>query len=266
MLDVRPLRLSTHAELRWTKNTNFGFASDVLMLPVAIEELASAAVSFPLAFVDTSSPALVAMTGLRAGQNLFVGPDNRWLGDYLPAVLRGYPFKLLQADDGRWALGFDHASGLITDDFDADRFFTVEGKPAESVQESFNFLLRLNAGLERSAKAVALLQERGLIEPWPLKLRDGQAEVPIAGLSRVNENKLAELDVEAFASLRENGVLALAYSQLISMANIEKLGKLARLQAQHSARAARQEDQIRSMFAADGAEDEIDWDAMLKDN
>ncbi|SFV26764.1 SapC protein [Devosia crocina] len=266
MSDIQPLRHSVHGSKRWLANADYRFAADVLMVPVALEELAAASVSLPLAFAKGPTTSLIALTGLQQGKNVFVGPDGRWLGDYMPAVLRGFPFKLLPATEGKWALGFDHASGLIASGVEGEAFFTSEGKPTDAVQKTFNFLIRINSGLEQATKAVAMLSQHELLEPWPLKLKDGDIEIPVAGLLRVSETKLAALDAETFASLRSDGVLALAYAQLLSMANIDKLGKLARLQAHHAAQHALQADQVKSMFSADKHEDEIDWDAMLKDD
>lgn len=266
MQDIHALRLSTHANMRWIASASYSFASEVIMLPIAIEELAACSVSLPLAFAHSDKATLVALTGLQPGKNVFVAPDGRWLGDYVPAVLRGYPFKLLPTSGGKWALAFDHGSGLLSNAIDAQPFFTAEGAPSDQVQKTFDFLLRVNSGLDRANSAVEALLSHDLLEQWPLKIRDGEREVAVEGLSRISETKLAALDDQAFSSLRAGGVLALAYAQLLSMANIDKLGKLARFQAQSSAKGAMTEDQLKSMFSADEAEDEIDWDAMLKDD
>lgn len=265
MQDIHPLRLSTHANQDWTPSTRYSFAADTLVVPLAMDELSTAAVKLPLGFTTGEKPTLVALTGLRPKQNLFIGPDGRWLGDYVPAVLRGYPFKLLPATGDQYALGFDHASGLLSDAGQGEAFFQ-DGKPTERIQQILNFLIRLNKGLERSAAAAATLQSHGVLEPWPLKVKDGDTEIPVQGLLRVSEEKLARLDDTAFLALRKGGVLALAYAQLFSMANIETLGKLARLHAHHAREASKHQQDIKSMFVPPQAEDEIDWDAMLKDD
>ena len=263
MQDIQPLRFSTHTGLRWTPNSSYQFAANTLMLPVAIDELAAAATQLPLGFTDPAKPTLIALTGLRTGQNLFIGGDGQWLGDYLPSVLRSYPFKLLPAAEGKWALGFDHASGLLVESGDGQTFFTAEGRPSDQLQTTLNFLVRLEASLRRSGEAVAILASHDLLEPWPLKVRDNDREMLVEGLLRISEEKLAKLDDATFAMLRPNGVLALAYAQLLSMANIAKLGKLARRHAQHAAQAQKHQEAVKSMFVPPEPEDEIDWAAML---
>lgn len=266
MQDIQPVRLSTHANLRWVPSPNYSFAAASLMAPIAMDELAAASVAMPLAFANPGNPTLIGLLGLRPRQNLFLTPDGRWLGEYLPAVFRGYPFKLLPAADDNWALAFDHSSGLIAENNTGEAFFTEEGKSTPKVHEILSFLVRLNAALKRSSDAALVLNSNNLLEPWPLKIRDGDKEVPVEGLLRVNEQKLATLDDASFVALRANGVLALAYAQLLSMANIGTLGKLARIHQQHAAQSEKHQQEVKTMFAADHHEDEIDWNAMLKDD
>ena len=49
--------------------------------------------------------------------NLFVGPDGHWLGGYVPASLRSYPFRVLGSEgSGQLALCVDEDSGLVVED------------------------------------------------------------------------------------------------------------------------------------------------------
>lgn len=268
MQDNQPLRFSTHANMAWKPSTNYKFASGTPLIPISADELSQAAVNMPLGFSLTAQdvPSLVAIAGLRPEQNLFVGPEGQWAGFYVPAVLRGYPFKLIAAAEGQFALGYDHGSGLLTELGDGEAFFTPEGQPTERVQQILGFLIRLNSGLQRSTSAAALLYKHGLLEPWPIKISNGDDQIPVEGLLRLNEEKLLSLDDASFLSLRVGGALVIAYTQLISMTNIDVLGKLARLHVQHAAMTEKQQEEIKSMFVPTHAEDEIDWDAMLKDD
>jgi hypothetical protein len=90
-----------------------------------------------------------------------------------------------------------------------------------------------------------------VIEKWPLKIKQqkGQEPVQVNGLYRISEQALNELDAESFAGLRKNGALALAYSQLFSMNQIDQLVQWAKFHAQQAQ--AQQEPDIEQLFGND---------------
>ncbi len=109
------------------------------------------------------------------------------------------------------------------------------------------------------------LADAGLIEPWPLSVREGEATKQIDGLFRVAESRLNELTDDAFSALRRTGALPVAYAQLFSMGHFEKLGELTEAHAQaaasaQAAQAARRESEAREgpKFTL-GNNLDIDW-------
>jgi hypothetical protein len=262
---IRPVRLSTFGDKAWTPLQTFGFAAQTWICAVSGEELTSVVMAFPLAFTTGSDATLAALMGL-GGRNVFVGPDGRWLGAYVPAILRVHPFKLLPAEDGQFALGFDTDSGQLVPAGEGEPFFDGDGKPTQAISTVLKHLVQIRNGAGIIARATQLLHELGLLEPWPLVIRNGEIEIPVSGLQRINEGAMARLDDQAFLRLRQNGSLAVAYAQLFSMTNISHLGRLTRLHAEHAQQVEKQSEELKSMFVPNHPEDEIDWDAMLKDD
>lgn len=263
---IVPIRQSSHASKAWRPNQDFGFAASSAVVPIAGDEVARVATEYALAFLDGEVPQLVALLGLRPDQSLYVGPAGRWLGDYVPAIFRGFPFKLMATDGDQFALGYDEASGLLVTPGEGEPFFTSDGEPAERIQQILRFLVALNRGIEGTKAAAQSLKQAGLLETWPLKLQGDGTDQNINGLLRVNEAALADLDAQAFANLRGGGALALAYAQLISMVNISKLGRLAQAHVQHALATEKQRENVKSMFSGDVEDEQIDWDAVLKTN
>jgi hypothetical protein len=263
---IKPIRVATHRERAWKPSAGYGFASNSNITQIASEELAHMATQYALGFIDDETPSMVALLGLAPQQNLYVAPDGHWLGEYVPAVLRGYPFKLIPAENGQFALGYDEGSGLLAASGEAEPFFDDNDLPTERISQILQFMVSLQKGIDAIGRASLRLKEHGLLEPWPIKIRDGETEIPINGLLRINEAHLTNMDDAAFTELRKGGVLALAYAQLLSMTNISKLGRLAHAHAQHNAMSEKQQQEIKSMFVPTHIEDEIDWDAMLKDD
>ena len=51
----------------------------------------------PIAFIEQAGRFVpMAMMCPMPEHNLFVGPDGQWLGGYVPASLRSYPFRLVR--------------------------------------------------------------------------------------------------------------------------------------------------------------------------
>jgi hypothetical protein len=262
---IQLVRASTHADKSWRPLKGYEFARSSLVAAIAAEEVVLATRHFPLAFLAGETTSLVAVLGLRTGENLFVAPSGRWAGQYVPAVLRSHPFRLLKGDDGNFHLGYDEASGMLGRAGEGEAFFDEAGKATERIQELLKFLMHLNTGLNRTTDAGTRLAALGVLEPWPLKVRAEEGEIAVNGLLRVNEASLAELSEQDFLSLRKGGALAMAYAQLFSMPNVAVLAQLLRSHQQHAAAMQKQHAEITSMFSGDADEDEIDWDTMLRE-
>ena len=210
-----------HVGKSWRWLGNYTYASKEAVAPIVGGELAKAALAMPIAFIEQSAGrySLVAVTSLIPDANMFVGPQGQWLGTYIPAIYRSYPFRLIQPESsGQAALCIDEESGALADaDQKAHQFFGMDGKPSPELQAVMDFL----SGLERTRLstdlAVAALAEAGVIRPWTIKVRTGERqERPVAGLHRIDEAALNDLDDVSFLRLRKASALLIAYAQLFS--------------------------------------------------
>ncbi|KQT51936.1 hypothetical protein ASG43_20820 [Aureimonas sp. Leaf454] len=239
---IHPLSRERHKGMGWQRFTHYGFARPVALASLAAPEVTKAALHLPLAFYpENGAWKLGAVLGLEPGQNLFVAPDGRWLGGYTPATLRSYPFRIGRpAGTEEAVLCIDEASGLLVEG-GGEPFFTDGGEIGASLAGIWSFLLEVAKGEAQLSAASALIAEAGLIEPWPIALKDGEATRNVEGLHRIGEEKLGALDDAAFSRLRRSGVLALVYAQMLSTGHFTKLGEL----AEAHARAARDEAERR---------------------
>jgi hypothetical protein len=234
-MSVTPVTRDRHGGLRWRRPGNYAFAARRTLVPLVASELGSAAASFPIAFAQQGSMLLpVAVIGVEADVNLFIGPDGRWRGRYLPADLRGYPFRLLQAEDGRQVLCIEEDPACLSEASESQPFFTEEGKPCDALVEVLDFLGKLERSRRATAEGCKALHDSGCIQPWPITVHSGTGEQTLQGLFRVNERALNALSDEAFLAVRRTGGLAIAYAQLFSMQQLALLGEMAAARAQHA--------------------------------
>src|SRR5919112_5480426 len=106
-----------HAGKAWRPYTSYAFAAGDAVLPLVASELGQAVMGMPVAFVRQDGRyVLMAVLSLTPERNLFVAPDGRWLGEYVPMVLRGYPFRVLRPEGREESiLCVDENSGLVVD-------------------------------------------------------------------------------------------------------------------------------------------------------
>ena len=216
MSTIYPITRERYAGQRWNGPANLQFAATQTLLPVSAHELSQMAVALPMAFAAKDGGyVLTAVLGLQNDRNLFIAPDGRWVGSYLPALLRTHPFCMKRNSRNEPVLCIDEAAGLLSDT--GNRFYEEDGTPAQQLTNILASLAHTDQGLQQSAQAVALLNKHGLLKPMPLTVASPNGEVTIGGLFQVDEAALRALPGNALEELAQRGVLTVAYSQLLSM-------------------------------------------------
>ncbi|MEI6704488.1 MAG: SapC family protein, partial [Deltaproteobacteria bacterium] len=156
--------------------------------------------------------------------------DGNWIGDYIPDVIRAYPFQLIKPQDREdKVLCLDTDSGLIGDAGQGEPFFDGDG-PSPAIKEVLNQLSETETSRVLTQRLVDALQSSGLIQPWSMKLEQGGKTVPVEGLYRIDEAALNLLSDEEFIALRKSGALPLVYAQLFSMNQLAVLPRAAEVQ------------------------------------
>jgi hypothetical protein len=217
-----------HADKRWSPRKDFANVANRQVVELFASEISVVAHHFPIGLVKLDDDyQLVALVGLEKDRNLYVDLKGRWIGEYIPASLRCYPFILTdhkeKVDEKVVCVDED----CLTDNADAPRLFKDDGEQEESFAEAFNFLIRCNQDRAATHAACKALADAGVIEAWPLNVQKGEDEgiTSIEGLCRINEAKLNSLGAVEFAGLRETGAFTLAYAQLFSMPQLRQLDR-----------------------------------------
>ena len=232
MTDYHAITRERHGHQYWLKQSGHRFAAGDALCPLVAQELPQAMLSLPIGFIvegDCFVP--VAVQGLTPGKNLWVAADGRWLAAYIPAPYRGYPFRMASTEQGEQVLCIDEASGLLSESA-GEPFFTEDGTPHQSVVEILNFFTQIEANRQLTRNICIVLQQYGLIQPWPITVQGEQGEQQVEGLFRIDERALNDLTAEDLAAVRDAGGLTVAYCQLLSMQHLATLGTLAQAHAE----------------------------------
>ena len=197
------------------------------MVPIVTWEFGYVAPWMPIVFSEQAGGlAPMAMMSPVPGRNLFVSPEGQWVGGYIPAIFRTYPFREAHLEGRKeGVVCFDEDSGLLAEE-DAGDFFAENGEPSAALRGILDLLQAMSAAQSETELAMASIAAAGITEQWPLRVRTGELESATYCLHRINEAALSALDDAAFLNLRSTGGLVLAYLQLVSMAQTSRFDLL----------------------------------------
>lgn len=228
MANIQPVTFTAHGNKRWQRFSSYAFAAQTTMAPLMLTEVRDAASAFPIGFVKHGGNCFpVAILGLDENVNLFVNDQGEWIGAYVPGAFRVWPFSLVYTERGDKLLCVDEDSGLVSDGPDGERFFEEDETPSKVLQEVTSFIARFSQDRDPSLAACAALEAAGVLQPWSAVVRIEDRQWTMDGFMRIDENALNNLRTSTLASLHKAGALALAYSQLHSVAQLAFLGRLA---------------------------------------
>lgn len=225
-----PLSRNTHANRHYQPRQNFAHTRRQRLAPAMLGELSMLVPHYVLAFIqqDDAFRPMVLMAAPRS-DNLYLNAQDQWALPYVPAALRAYPFALARTAE-RALFSIDIAS--LCEAPHGEPLFDAEGKMTEWVQNSYDFLTRMEGERKATEHAADQLQSAGIIEPWPLTLNINEQAVGVEGLFRINEKAMNALEASAYHAL-QGAPMMLAYAQLYSMAQIPQFMQRAGQQQQH---------------------------------
>jgi len=230
-MSLQVLSRQSHKNLRLRAPAEpWAFARSRMIAGLVAPELPEAIKSMPVAFsLHEERANVVALLGLGA-QNLFVGAKGEWLGPYIPAVLRAWPFALVKQGEQR-VVGLDVQSEAVSET-EGEPLFDANGEPGERLQKTVKFLQSFSDQEQVMARAVNAIQQAGLLVPWEFTARQGDgSSINVTGLHQVDRTAFEALSDEDFLTLRREGALPVIYAHVFSQRNTHQLEGLARRQA-----------------------------------
>jgi hypothetical protein len=199
-------------------------------LPITFAEMPQVARDYPIVFIkptDGGQLRMVALLGLKPGENLFVNANGQWRGDvYRPAYLRRYPFCMASVRRDGETSG-ERIICVESAAIDADRGQPVSNAEGEALpwwQQTTHFLTEFEADLLRSEKVCDVIEKNGLLEPFTAQAVSKSAEIMnLSGMYRVSEAQLGKLKADALRMLISKGIMGRIYAHLMSLDRFAQL-------------------------------------------
>ncbi len=220
----------THRKLKLQMPvTDWRVADQLNAMFVAAAEFGDVCREFPIVFVKagkepdgTDAIAPIAVFGLVQNQNLYV-TGERWRAQYIPAVLRAYPFCIARIDDDRFAICVDTAWKGASET-EGQALFTEAGEQGDLLKEMTPYLETLEAEIQRTRLVGKKLLELGVLQDmrFDATLPDGRQHT-VDGFLTVDEKKMTELPDNVVGELHRTGVLGLVHLHWVSMGNMRRL-------------------------------------------
>ena len=229
MQALSAVSFETFGDKFWRHPGHYQYASTTHLVPVVAGELSKAAAHLPLAFVEVEGVwQMVAVLALQPGTNLLVGPKGQWLGEYIPALLRGYPFTMLKASGGATytLCALSEGDHLVSKD-QGTPFFISETEAGPETQRMMNYLADVENFRGQMLRAVKALADRQLIVPWALMNVHEGVQQNIEGLYRLDEAAFDALSPNDLVALQAEGALPIAFAQLFSREQFSALNRAA---------------------------------------
>ncbi len=220
------LNRDTHRGFRLRPAADFVYAARLHMAPLCATEFFAASREFPTVFArsDAGVTFPIAVLGLREGQNLYVDAQGRWLGRYVPASVRSYPFGFVEAADERLQVLVDRDFAGFGPDVEGVRLFDESGEPGPELADKIRFLQAHRNELEQTRVFVAELKRLDLLMERTIELsQDGRQVASLRGLWVVDEARLNPLPDADLLGLARLGYLKLITAHLLSIGNLGPL-------------------------------------------
>ena len=223
-----PLSSEIHKTLKFHANMPYFFASEESLIPLTVAELPKISRDMLIVFPLRAGLPL-ALAGVEPKHNLHIQDDGMWIGRYVPAHLRRYPFILAEKDTtpnpehGRqFALMIDESAPHFKTE-QGMPLFNKDGSASDFLTRTQKLLLALQADQEKTLKLVAQLEEYNLLEPRDIRVnRDKDLEpLLLKGFRMIDSQRFSELDSVALAQLRDSGALEMIYAHVVSLTNLD---------------------------------------------
>lgn len=219
------LRRDEHSELTIAESPHhYRFASAAQTVIIASAEFFNICRQCPIIFAGNDDGQIIplALMGLEKGENLFIDASGRWLGEYIPAYVRRYPFITTEDGTGKMVVCFDQSYDGFNRDGGVPLF--EAGEPSAKMKEIVSFLNQFYLWMKQTDQIGDVLTKLDLLRQMTARvdLADGRS-LSLKGMLVVSETRLTQLPDTDIVRLFRNGMLGFINAHLLSLRNLNTL-------------------------------------------
>lgn len=224
---VAPLNRERHRDWYVDQVQGFSFASDTNSVYLAAVEFPLAARDYPIVFAPGPGGVIlpVALLGLKPKQNLFIGEGGRWLGQYVPAYVRRYPFILAtDSNETNFTVCIDEGFTGFNTAKEGERLMNDDGSEGELLKRSLDFLKDYQNQVKLTEAFCKRVVELNLLEPMTanIELKSGE-RFSLSGFQVVKREATRALSAEVVHELVMSGYFEMICAHWFSMSNMQSL-------------------------------------------
>ena len=223
-----PISSERHRDWSLVAGEDYSYARAVNSVPLLAAEFIATAVMDTIVFAGSETDVVpTVILGMRDGENASVGPDGRWVGGYIPAFLRRYPFVFARSEDAKtFTLCIDEEFEGFNKDGRGERLFDSDGKRTKYLESMLTFVREYQALFERTNLFCRRLKEHDLLEPASARFRlPGGEQASLGGFLTINRDKLKALPGDVLAEMARTDELEMCYVHLQSLNNLTPMAQ-----------------------------------------
>jgi len=223
---ITQLNRRDHGDMAYKASDDFGFARGINAVPLVTGEFVAASIDFAVVFApNEDAPMPVALCGVDADNNVFVGADGKWQVSYTPAFLRRWPFVFsTDAAAETLTLCIDERAPGFNREGRGERLFDSDGEATGFTTRMLDFLKEFQTQHERTKAFGRKLNELDLLQSVEAQIAlPGQQARTLTGFQVVDRDKLKALPAETVEQMFRSDELELIYLHLFSVRNLERL-------------------------------------------
>ncbi len=226
---IVPLLKTVHKDLKLQNNQKFDFAANINAVPIVMQELPMAAKFFPIVFAADAPNVMLAVLGIRNGQNLFVDENGVWQeNSYIPSYIRRYPFFIAKPDEkSEPIICIDDTSSLLSPDGDVALF--KDENPTDELSRIMDFTRNYEQQSAWANEFSQALTEKDILEGQRVSFKEGEdVKANVDGFKTISRPKFDDLDGKTLKEWLGKNWLDASILHLASGSNFDSLWRMDR--------------------------------------
>ena len=231
-MKIIPIAKETHKDWSYVGLPHYLHTKNDAIAPILTAEIDRVISTNPIIFIDKGDTiGMYSLQSLLPEINMMIDDKGKWLGNYIPARYRSLPFVLASQADNKSSkdkvLCFIEDLNCVAQNIDkkSTKIFEKE-ELSQDMKRVFEFLVSIEKNELITKKALLSIKELDILEEWPLSLKLADGEKKMAGLKKINAEKLKSLSKDNLYHLNTSGGLDICYANLLSLNNVENLKRI----------------------------------------